>query len=231
MVGHSSLKAVILVRVQVPQQLCDRFGVRWVYSYFKSMYYFHHQTTTFLSVLPDIITAVSTAIVAGVAIYGITEWRRQLKGKTNYETARRYLKSALKLRDAMKYVRNPFIPVSEMQSALKENGFKEDEYNDNKKMNRSVYSVRWNKVRESWTNLEAELIEAEISWGPSAVKAQNSLDSCVRKLFASISLYLDGHGREFQDNIIYDTGEQNEFTKEITKAIEEIEVFLRPHLR
>jgi hypothetical protein len=117
-----------------------------------------------------------------------------------------------------------------MQSALEANGIKAEEYSDNQKMNRAVYSTRWNKIREAWTNLEAELLEAEVSWGFEARKAQASLDSLVRELYGALSIYLDGRATISTDNIIYDMGDKDQFSKKIDVAIKEIEIFLRPHL-
>lgn len=188
-------------------------------------------TEIIFNTVANYITSISAVIVAGVAVFGLVGWRRQMMGKTNYEIARKYLKASLKLRDAVKFVRNPFIPLGEMQSALEANGFKAEEYSDNQKMNRSVYSTRWNKVREAWTNLEAELLEAEVSWGPGARKAQISLDSLVRELYAELSMYLEGHSRASTDSIIYNIGDTDEFSKKIDAAIKEIETFLRPHLK
>ncbi len=188
-------------------------------------------TETIFNIVANSITSVSAVIVAVVAIFGLVGWRRQMMGKTSYEIARRYLKASLKLRDAVKFVRNPFIPLSEMQSALEVNGFKAEEYSDNQKMNRAVYSTRWNKIREAWTNLEAELLEAEVSWGSEARKAQVNMDSLVKELYSALNIYLDGRATDGTDSIIYNIGDKDEFSKKIDAAIKEIEIFLRPHLK
>lgn len=187
----------------------------------------------FLNTNSDAITALSAIVVAVVAIYGVREWKRQMKGKTDYEIARRYLKTSLQLRDAIKFVRNPFVSVDEMQTSLKEHGFEAKEFTDNEKTNRAVYSMRWKKVIEAWTNLEAELLEAEVSWGASAVSAQKSLDALVRELRGALALYLGGHPKIDKDGneLIYNMGDTDEFSKKVTSAIKEIEDFLKPHLQ
>lgn len=186
------------------------------------------------NIVANILTALSAVIVAMLAIYGVLwEWKKQIKGKTEYETARRYLRTALQLRDSVKFVRNPFISIGEIQSALKENGFDSEEYKDNEKTNRSVYSIRWKKVMEAQTNMEAELQEAEVLWGDDAVNAQKSLNDLVRELYAALALHLrglpkvDSKGNE----LIYNMGEDDEFSKKVTMSIKEIEVFLRPYLK
>jgi hypothetical protein len=192
------------------------------------------ETFNIITAVTNCITALSAVVVAALAVYGVLwEWKKQMKGKTEYEIARRYLKTALKLRDALRYVRNPFIPIEEMQSALKENGLDSEEYTNNQKTNRAVYSVRWKKVIEAWTNMEAELLEAEVSWGIGAVNAQKSLDGLVRELRGALGLFLDGHSKVGKDGneLIYNMGEEDEFSKKIALSIKEIETFLKPYLK
>lgn len=184
----------------------------------------------YMETLANFLTAVSAIIVGVAAIYGVREWKRQLVGKTDYEIARRYLKTALRLRDAISFVRNPFVSLGEMQSALKEHGMDSEEYGDKQKTNLAVYSIRWKKVRDAWTDLEAEVIEAEVSWGREAFNVQKSLDMCVRELLSSLNLYLEGHTERGSRQLIYEYGEKDEFRLKVEKSIKEIEDFLRPHL-
>ncbi len=183
--------------------------------------------------ISKIISSLSAIILTGVALYGLREWKRQLKGKTDYEIARRYLKAALQMRDAIKFVRNPFIWMSEMQAALKEHGFDSDEHENTKKTNRVVYSSRWKKVQEARTNLEAELLEAEVSWGAAAIDAQKNLDNLTKELFAALQLFLDGDvkGNNTEYKLIYAVVTEDEFSVKIDAAIEEIRNFLKPHFK
>lgn len=182
--------------------------------------------------LTDILTMLATIAAVFVGWYGLQEWKRQLKGKTNYEIARRYLKASLKLRDAMRAVRNPFVPLQEIEAALKENGLNSEEYKNHKVTNRAVYNIRWKKVIDAWTNLEADLLEAEVSWGAGAVDAQKTLDECVRKLRVAVHQYVDGKDYSgFADEIIFDNGEDDLFSKEVARAISIIEEYLKPHLQ
>lgn len=195
------------------------------------MWHHHHSILVDIQTSwTDILTMLAAIVAAGVAVYGVREWKRQLKGKTDYEVARRYLKDSLKLRDAIKFVRNPFIPVSEMQASLKEFGLNSEEYKDNQKTNRAVYNVRWKKVIEAWTSLEAVILDAEVSWGKESIEIQKPLDLCVRELRAAIEMYLQGHSERGEEKLIYDMGEGDEFSKKVEKAIQEIKEYLKPHL-
>jgi len=191
---------------------------------------------SFLNFYSDGITALSALLAAIFGISGVNIWKLKMKGKLDYDIARQYLKAILRLRDAIKIVRNPFIPVVEMQNALKEQEFNSEYYKDNEKVNRAVYSARWNKVQEAWTNLETILLEAEISWGVEAVKVQKKLDNLVRKLRSVIWLFINYpesyHKKgEENDKLLYDTHDINDgFSLEIEKEINEIKIFLERYL-
>jgi len=193
-------------------------------------------------IIGDTLNKYSEAIIALSVILGVIfggSWldtsKKKMKGKLDYDIARKYLKRILKLRDAVKIVRNPFITASEMQVALEKNGFKGSEYEDKEKANRSVYSLRWNKVQEAWTNLEEILTEAEISWGDEAVKVQNDLDMLIRELRSAIWLFVgypdDFSKKEGGREILYGTHDENDnFAKKINTEIEKIRNFLKKYL-
>lgn len=187
----------------------------------------------FFDTYSDALTAISAVVVSFVAIYGLQEWKKQMKGKTNYEIARRYLKQTLKLRNEVLNVRNPGIFLGEIETALKESGLDGDEYKDKIKINRIVYQRRWKNVQQARSNLELEIIDAEVSWGKQAEEVSRPLFALVGKLFAAIQLYLDGFSTPIRENIIYNQGSPespDDFSIEVDKAIDKIKEFLNPHL-
>lgn len=183
-----------------------------------------------LQIIKDIVTTIAAGIAAIVAIMGIKAWKKQLKGKTNYELARRYLRAVYKVRDAIKYVRNPFISSEEIFSAFKESGLNEVDYNNQQKSNRAVYSLRWKKVIEAISDLDVELLEAEVLWGKEVVELKESLNLCINELFFNLKRFLEeGNRREFHD-VIYDV-DNGIFTKKVNEAVEKIETYIKPHLK
>jgi hypothetical protein len=203
------------------------------------IYYYPNPLIT----IGDILNKYSGAVVALSTILGVifgSSWldtsKKKMKGKLNHDIAREYLKAVLKLRDAVKIVRNPFIPIDEMLVALEKNGFKKEDYEDSKKVNRSVYFLRWNKVQEVWTNFEEILTEAEVSWGSDAIKIQKELDRLIRELRSIIWLFInysESFHKEGEKNekILYGTYDENdEFAKNINIEIEKIKFFLGEYL-
>lgn len=180
--------------------------------------------------LPKIITTAAAAVGAYVALSGLSAWKKQLKGKTDYELARRYLRSVYKLRDAMRGVRNPFISSDEMFAALKDSGLEESDFENRQKTNRAVYARRWDRVVSATSDLEVELLEAEVSWGKEAVNIQSDLDANKRKLYSSVKMFLEGHYLDDQDEMIYDMGEGDKFGEKVNAAVLKIEQYLKKFL-
>lgn len=182
--------------------------------------------------IPNWITAISSLILVGVAVFGFNQWKKQLKGKTDYEIARRYLRASLQLRDAMRFVRRPYISPNEQYSALLANGLESSDNSNRDLTNRAVYSIRWKKVIEARTNLEAEMIEAEISWGEKAIEVQKNLFGLSLKLDQALYSCLNGQtkGKDRIGEIIYE-GVDDKFGQEVGIAIQEIKDYLRPHLK
>ena len=185
----------------------------------------------------------SQGILALSGILGITfggSWldtsKKKMRGKLDYDIARKYLKCTLRLRDVIKIVRNPFISIGEMQSALEKKGFKREEYEDKEKVNRSVYSLRWDTLQVARTNFEEILTEAEVSWGDKSVIVQNNLDQLINKLKGNIWLFINNPETfnkriEERDKLLYGTyDDSDDFAKEIDVEIEKIREFLKQYL-
>ncbi|MBI2063871.1 MAG: hypothetical protein HYT65_02670 [Candidatus Yanofskybacteria bacterium] len=186
-----------------------------------------------IQVLKDLVTMIAAITASVVAVLGLSAWKKQLKGKTYYELARRYLGAVYKARDAIRYVRAPFIASGEIITALKESGYDESDYADRKKSDQAVYSRRWKKLTETLSVLELEQIDAEVSWGKEVATIAEDFNKCWRKLYSRLNWFLrGGEGMKPEDiDIIYDMGEDDEFNKEIKKAVEQIEVYLKKHLK
>lgn len=194
------------------------------------------ETGSIIQDLASIITAFATVAGLVLAVMGFSTWRDQLRGRTDYELARRYLRAAYKVRDSIRFVRNPFISVEESNAALKEVGLQNNESanrNTDRDTERAVYAWRWKEVKEAVSDLKVELLEAEVSWGKEAIDAQRDLHACMIKIFVAVKSYLGpSELREREDrNLIYDSGEDDEFNKSLNLAVEKIEKYLAPHLR
>ncbi|MCE5311338.1 MAG: hypothetical protein LLG20_27180 [Acidobacteriales bacterium] len=185
----------------------------------------------------DIFTGVAAVVAAGVAVAGLKTWKRQLHGNAEYDLARRLLRVTYKLREAINFVRVPFIPAGEMDKALEDTGLKDASVTEReKRVQELVYQARWKPVAQARIEFDAELLEAEALWGPEMQRLGLAIKQCMGELVAALQRYLshrmpdDPELFNAIDNIVFGT-EDDEYTKKLQGAIAAIENSLRPHLK
>ena len=181
-------------------------------------------------IVKDIIYVLFAGAGVVVAWKGLFIWRDHAQGNTEYEIARKLYKSVLKLRDAIKLVRNPGIWPAETQEA-------HAKYPDAPEgTTHAVYYLRWEKVTEAYSELELEQLEAEVLWRNNIIKKLDSIKNCVKKL----NIYLTDHLRPTDRKIkpqdetfkmIYDIGESDEFSKEVESSAKEVADFVKPKFK
>lgn len=205
-----------------------------------------HTWQTYISISKDILTGVAALTAAIVAVLGLQAWKRQLKGKVEYELARRVLRAAFNVRDAIRFVRNPFQVGGEIERAVKESGIDIDPNTAafRAKSQAAVYQGRLKRVDQTMSELEIELTEAEVSWGHEIQNRAKPLKQCIGKLVSKIWLYTynlehpedkpDSKERKEIRDIIYLQSEdphKDTFATEVDRAIATIAEFLTPYLR
>ena len=108
-----------------------------------------------VSLIKDISSIISGTILIVIAIMGLQTWKRQLKGNTEYELARRFLSAVYKIRDAISYIRNPFVSAGEIASALQEANIEIDKSDSEYQVKRqnALYQKRWKKFKKHFRNI------------------------------------------------------------------------------
>ncbi len=110
-----------------------------------------------------------------------------------------------------------------------------------------AYQARWQRVSDVRTELQTELLEAEVLWGTELRKRFVALDKLEHELFVAVRSYLDlcnpnapeprkqavYKRRNTERDIMYDdlSEEGDEFTRDVLRAIGPIEDYVKPHLR
>jgi hypothetical protein len=189
-------------------------------------------------VVKDLATGGAAVTAAIIAVKGLKTWKRQLLGNTNYDLARRFLRATYKLREAIRYVRMPFMSAAEIIEARKAVGLSVDtDTLGGKENERVTYQIRWRKLSDALVEFNAELLESEALWGKNIRARSELLLKCVGELNGAINEWLRSrtHLNEARDievvAIIYDAGESNSYSDRLGSAIEAIENELRPHLK
>ena len=194
-----------------------------------------------LSDAAQIVLAVSAAIGAIAAWKGVSTWRRELKGRTEYDLARRVLTGVYRVRDAIRHVRSPMMLSSEY---LDRPGRKPDAQQADADDYKYAYGQRWSRIQDAMSSLEVDLLEAEAIWHEELRECSALLKSCVGELFASLWSYLrTKHADKWWEGtadpkfirelegVIWPVDRPDEYGEKLSRAVASFEKLLQPHLR
>ena len=202
-----------------------------------------------LSIIRDFLSVISSLLVFVIAYKGLQTWKKQLKGNTEYELARRLLKAVYKVRDSIKQYRFVIANSGEISQALKEAGVEKEEFSTpeyHAKSQEALYQLRWKKIASSWEELQLEAFEAEVIWGQVIKDKIGCLNSVIGSLQSYTSMYVRdlrkpvhlSPNEELYKKIqeaLFDADinpdQKNKFTEKIDASISDIEEIIRPHLR
>jgi hypothetical protein len=199
----------------------------------------------------EVIMIVKDVVLAGVAVAGmliaksgLKTWKRQLKGQTEYELARRLLRCAYRFRDALRDVRRPDILRDEQ--VLPDDHATLTPQQVRSHVMTTAYQNRWTKVQTTRTDLQAEMLEAEVMWGKAIKEKFEPLFVFQKELVADINAYLVAFDPDVSDetkaeyyairrerrtvNFLLPGPRSDPFGEDVDSAIANIESILKPHL-
>jgi len=200
----------------------------------------------YVTLAKDTITIIATLTATTIAIMGLRTWRKQLRGKTEYELARRLLRSVYKVRDAIHIARNPFASAGEIARALEEaevdtKGLDPTGSQYTASREQAVYRRRWQTIQEAFTELDVDALEAEVIWGHDIAERLKLLRQLASTLYTNIQSYLRNlrnppHRRRIEDlqkvnRVIYGGGEEDTFAADLLRAVEGVEDYLKVYLK
>ncbi len=202
--------------------------------------------STFFTAIQGLIVTVAAGTGAIVAVLGLNAWQRQLKGKANYELARRLLTTFYKYRDAIEAVRHPAMWNNEMPYPEPDKAKGMSDAHIRHFGVAGAYQARWEKVKEQRVNLYPDLIEAEAIWGSELKSLFSSVISIEGELLHEIEDYLEvlnpDTDQETKDAIFqirngkrkvrYATlsARKDDYKEELQAALKPIEIYLRSKL-
>jgi hypothetical protein len=193
-------------------------------------------------VLKDLVVMTASATGMYVAIKGLSTWKRQIKGQSEYSLAKETLINVYKLRDEIIHVRNPFMSVQELPEPPEEKA-KHMTHDEIRFYGLSdAYQKRWDKVISAKSMLSVNLTESEATWGMELKDLAEKLFREERYLILRISHYLRVMNPKVDEkakaiykkemdvihNAIFDTlDEDDEYNKKLNGTIKAIEQYLR----
>lgn len=191
----------------------------------------------------DIVLALAAAVTASVAVVGLSRWQREMTGKAQFDTARKFAQSTYKVREEFRNCRVPLVVANEFPAGY----YNVSSAGSNKEEAEAwayVFKNRWKPLLEALQEFDSSALEAEALWGDDIHTGAERLRVCLRKLRGAADAIIDDHlsgGRDFQGNRDFGiemrrtafapaTDEKNLLTIELNLAIKAIEEKIRPHL-
>ena len=208
--------------------------------------YFNSQS---LSILKDFILIVTAIIGSTVAIKGLGTWKKSLKGGVEYDLTRRLMKSTYKLREAINGVRNSLIWSYEMPEPDKNTLSEMSESEIRHYGLACAYEKRWESVIQVVNEFRPDLLEAETLWGKEVHQQFDRMFKLQTELFINVRNYLDVMNPKLDEpskdaiqklmrkkrDVLYRVEKDDEdadlFHNDLLKAIQDIETYLKPHLK
>lgn len=190
----------------------------------------------------EALRASLTPIVAlagvWIASQGLRTWKRQLQGTARFDACRKFYEACLRWRDAMATARSPMISASEMASAMEAKQEKLDPFDTEttNKAERLVNAARWTRVVEAMQRCEADGIGLEVLLGSEvrglvrqmrsqSIRFRQSLEARHREQTSNRPM------KEDQQDVLWDTGEDNAFTQAVARTVSAAEALVAPHVR
>lgn len=186
--------------------------------------------------LKDIVSILGTIGALVLGGMGLTTWRRQLRGAARYEAAKRALLLTYELQDAIRAVRAPMIHLRR----------EEVEAGRSLQEEQRIYDERTSRLQAKWAELRTVALETKVLWGSEAESSFGALKECIATLFAEIWLHFwlkgayAGPGATVDrspervtanDKIVYFVSEDDEFSGQVTAAVNRVERFFETRLR
>lgn len=197
------------------------------------------ETAQFIAIGKDIILGLAAITTAGVAVYGVRSWKRELTGKTEFEAANRMLQALYKVRDNFFAVRSRYISGGEFPPEYYQTQQRDNQLEG--QAHAHIFKNRWVYLGKELQEFDSCAFEAEALWGPEFKSLVVQIRQCVRELQTSMDVlvqdYIDNCNGEkefikkMRSNVFASPPYDDELSVAFNAAVKAIEDQLRPHFK
>ena len=188
------------------------------------------------SLTKDAFSILGTIGALIIGTLGLTTWRRQLRGTSEYELAKKAIFKAYEIQQALQTVRNPMLHLSKEEI---EAGRRLEE-------EQRIYNERMSLLNEKWAELQTIRLETKVVWSDDAHNSFNEIQQRIGDLKGAIWLHFWMKGayagpgavvdknpkRVIENNkVVYFVSDDDEFSMKITESISKVENFFGPKVR
>lgn len=188
------------------------------------------------SLTKDVFSIIGTIGTITLGVVGLTTWKRQLRGTSEYELAKKAIFVTYQVRQSIQSVRNPMLQLSR----------EEVEAGNKIQEQQRIYNDRMQELYVKWAELQTIRLEAKVIWSDAAHDSFNEVEKLIGKLRGAIWLHFwmkgayAGPGSTVDnspervaenDKIIYYISEDDEFSVKVNEAVAEVEAFFQHRVR
>ncbi|MFC6439119.1 hypothetical protein [Bowmanella sp. JS7-9] len=181
----------------------------------------------------SIIGTVGALIFAG---FGLSTWKRQLRGTSEYELAKKSILLTYEVQQLIQGVRNPMLYLRKEEV---EAGRKIEE-------EQRIYDERMKALYLKWAELQTVRLESKVIWSTNAHDCFNDIQKIIGELRGAIWLHFwmkgayAGPGAKVDNNpdrviengkIVYFESDEDEFSLKIKSSVEKVENFFKDKVR
>jgi hypothetical protein len=189
--------------------------------------------TILIQIIVSVTTCVAMVLTAVVAIYGITSWRREFRGKRDIELAEEVLELFYRAQDAIRAIRSPLGFQSEGKKVIER--WKAEGIESNISMRAAVLTERFEEREEVFQKLHALRYRFAARFGKDKVKPFDGIKESVDKMFISANMlsmlqesrsYGEKTGnkkREYEADLTWADKEKDKITPMVEAAVKQIE--------
>ncbi|ASJ38534.1 hypothetical protein J4H39_22770 [Vibrio alginolyticus] len=188
------------------------------------------------SLTKDVFSILGTVGALIIGTFGLFTWRRQLRGTSEYELAKKAVFKTYEVQQALQAVRNPMLYLSK----------EEVEVGRRLEEEQRIYNERMTLLYEKWAELQTIRLETKAIWSDSAHNCFNEIQQRIGDLRGAIWLHFwmkgayAGPGATVDNNperviendkVVYFVSDDDEFSQKIFKSVEKVELFFGPKIR
>lgn len=197
----------------------------------------------YTKVAQNVIVSICAMVTTAIALLGYSKWKKELKGKSEYEKAKEILKAVYKVKHGFSIVRNPAMFAHEYPEAIRDKPGP-PQGNDRYEAIAFAYENRWKQLDLAFRELEDLHLDAIVEWGSEF----SEIVVPLRNRRAELLVCLQRHLRSLKDpnrpisnrdeedderSVLYEieNSSHDKFSPQIDEAIKAFEGRLRRHIK
>jgi len=201
------------------------------------------------SSLASLLTVIVVALGTIAAILGLGQWKKQMKGKVEYELARRLLHGLYDIRNAIDLVRTYRLTEEDLKAFEEQNPDAKISVEDpdfDAKIRQAGNRATWPKLGQALNSYKVDLQEAEVVWGKDAKEKLTPIVPKIDELWYANADYIEAVSSKADssdfttrlerrlklEQVIYlqPPAREDKYEKEVDAIIADIEKYLRRFL-